>query len=112
MTISTHVLDASLGRPAAGMDVVLARRSDDGTWAVLRTGITDDDGRCPELTADLDVPVGIYQLAFATGDYFARSGTATFYPFVELTFGVADAGAHHHVPLLLSPFAFSTYRGS
>lgn len=111
MSISTHVLDASLGRPAVGMDLTLDRR-DDGSWTTLATGSTDDDGRCPELTADLEVGIGVYRLTFGTGDYFAHVGTETFYPVVELTFGVTDPGAHYHVPLLLSPFAFSTYRGS
>ena len=112
MSISTHVLDASLGRPARGMDLTLAQWGAAGPWTTLRTGTTDDDGRCPALTADLDVPAGIYRLTFGTGDYFARVGTETFYPVVELTFAVTDPGAHYHVPLLLSPFAFSTYRGS
>jgi 5-hydroxyisourate hydrolase len=112
MTISTHVLDASLGRPGVGVELTLARWSDDGSWTTLSTGSTNDDGRCPELAADLDVGIGVYRLSFGTGDYFARVGTETFYPVVELTFGVTDPGAHYHVPLLLSPFAFSTYRGS
>jgi 5-hydroxyisourate hydrolase len=112
MSISTHVLDASLGRPAPGMDLTLDRWDEDGTWTTLATGSTDDDGRCPGLTADLDLDAGVYRLTFGTGDYFARVGTDTFYPVVELTFGVTDPGAHYHVPLLLSPFAFSTYRGS
>ena len=112
MSISTHVLDASLGVPARGMAVVLQRHGDDGRWSELRSGTTNDDGRCPEIGDDLDVSVGTYRLRFATGEYFAAAGTETFYPVVDLTFEVVDAGAHHHVPLLLSPFAFSTYRGS
>jgi 5-hydroxyisourate hydrolase len=112
MSISTHVLDASVGRPAPGMDLTLDRWAADGTWTTLSTGSTNEDGRCPELTADLDLGLGVYRLTFGTGDYFARVGTETFYPVVELTFGVTDPGAHYHVPLLLSPFAFSTYRGS
>ena len=112
MIISTHVLDASVGRPASGMDPTLDRRGEDGSWGTLSAGSTDADGRCPELTAAVDVAVGEYRLTFATGDYFARAGTETFYPVVALTFTVTDAGAHHHVPLLLSPFAYSTYRGS
>jgi len=71
-----------------------------------------DDGRCPELTDAVDLAVGVYRLRFETGAWFARSGTRTFYPVVEITFEVVDASSHHHVPLLLSPFAYSTYRGS
>ena len=112
MSVSTHVLDASSGRPAQGMSVMLEQRAEDGSWTVLGTAVTDADGRCPDLSTEADVPAGVYRLTFATGAYFARAGTATFYPVVALTFGVADPGAHHHVPLLLSPFAFSTYRGS
>lgn len=112
MTVSTHVLDASIGRPARGMDLMLEQRAEDGAWTPLGTGATDEDGRCPDLTADLDLAVGIYRLSFATGDYFARVGAETFYPVVQVTFAVSDPGSHHHVPLLLSPFAFSTYRGS
>ena len=112
MTISTHVLDASLGVPARGMSLTLRRLDDDGGWTELRSGTTNDDGRCPELTADLEAPAGTYQLRFDTGGYFAQLGTETFYPVAELTFAVTDPGAHYHVPLLLSPFAFSTYRGS
>jgi 5-hydroxyisourate hydrolase len=112
MSISTHVLDATLGRPARGMNLTLGQWAEDGSWTTIGSASTDDDGRAPELTTGLDLPVGVYRLTFGTGDYFARAGTETFYPVVELTFGITDPGAHHHVPLLLSPFAFSTYRGS
>jgi 5-hydroxyisourate hydrolase len=108
MSISTHVLDATRGRPAAGMALRLERL--DGT--VVGHGTTDDDGRCPELTGGLSLDSGGYRLRFETGDWFARTGTPTFYPVVELVFEVTDSAAHYHVPLLLSPFAYSTYRGS
>ena len=108
MTISTHVLDAVAGVPAQGMSLRLERA--DG--ALVGTGHTNADGRCPELTEGLELEAGVYRLRFDTGDWFARSGTPTFYPTVELAFEVTDPGAHHHVPLLLSPFAYSTYRGS
>ena len=112
MTISTHVLDASAGAPAAGVSVTLSRLA--GSWLDVESGVTDADGRHRFLA---DVPAGTYCLTFGTGAYFAARAVATFYPEVAVTFtvpepaGDADAG-HFHVPLLLSPFAYSTYRGS
>lgn len=106
-TVSTHVLDASLGRPAEGVAVQLF--GPDG--AVLAEAVTDGDGRVSRLTLD-PLPAGDYRLVFATGEYFSRSGTSTFYPQVSVTFSIAGEGGHHHVPLLLSPYAYSTYRGS
>lgn len=109
MSISTHVLDAVSGGPAHGIELRLERA--DAATEVAR-GATDADGRCPELTEGLRLEAGTYRLHFETGAYFARTETPTFYPVVELVFEVTDAAAHYHVPLLLSPFAFSTYRGS
>ena len=108
MSISTHVLDAVAGHPAVGMTLRLELASGEA----VGNGTTDDDGRCPQLTAGLSLEAGSYRMVFDTGEWFARSGTSTFYPVVELVFEVTDPGAHYHVPLLLSPFAFSTYRGS
>jgi 5-hydroxyisourate hydrolase len=108
VTVSTHVLDAARGRPAQGVELRLER--EDGE--VLGRGTTNADGRCPELTDAVVLDVGRYRLRFETGAWFARTGTETFYPVVEVLFEVTDASAHHHVPLLLSPFAYSTYRGS
>ena len=105
MSLSTHVLDATTGRPAAGVAVSLSR---DG--AELTTGVTDDDGRIGTLAADLGA--GTYRLRFDTAGYFASQSVTGFYPEVLITFEVTDADAHHHVPLLLSPYAYSTYRGS
>ena len=104
--VTTHVLDAALGQPAARITVALS--GPDGT--VIALGETDADGRVPELGPDL-LPAGDYRLEFETGPYFAASGRATFYPRVTVDFILKDA-THHHVPLLLSPFAYSTYRGS
>jgi 5-hydroxyisourate hydrolase len=109
MTVSTHVLDASAGLPAAGVAVSLSFAGPSGGWVPVESGETDVDGRHRFGAA---TELGVYQLAFGTGTYFAGRGAATFYPEVTITFTVADAGAHHHVPLLLSPFAYSTYRGS
>jgi 5-hydroxyisourate hydrolase len=111
MTVSTHVLDAVAGRPAAGVRVALSFSPDAAAgWLVLESGETDADGRYRFGAA---TAAGTYRLAFGTGDYFAGRGIATFYPEVVITFTVADGGTgHYHVPLLLSPFAYSTYRGS
>jgi 5-hydroxyisourate hydrolase len=109
MTLSTHVLDASAGRPAAGVGVVLERHADGGGWSPAGTGATDDDGR---LRLPGAFPAGIYRITFASGAYFAARGVPTFYPEVTVTFEVSAQTEHYHVPLLLSPFAYSTYRGS
>jgi 5-hydroxyisourate hydrolase len=108
-TLSTHVLDAVSGRPAAGVALTLERRSDAG-WTPVGRGSTDADGRCAELASDGLEP-GVWRLVFDTGSYFAAAGVRGFYPEVCVVFAVTEPG-HHHVPLLLSPFAYSTYRGS
>ena len=105
--ISAHVLDASAGRPARGVEVELA----DITGQVLGTAITDIDGRVGDL-GPTELPAGEYEITFGTGDYFAGQQQATFYPSVVVRFAVAESEPHYHVPLLLSPFAYSTYRGS
>jgi 5-hydroxyisourate hydrolase len=105
-TLSTHLLDTATGRPAAGVAVVLS----DAGGAVLAEAVTDADGRIPALGGEL-VP-GDYRLAFDTGDYFARHGTTAFHPRVGVDFTVTADGEHYHVPLLLSPFGYTTYRGS
>jgi|SRR5689334_25075752 5-hydroxyisourate hydrolase len=116
MSLSTHVLDAGLGRPAEGVPIRLTRGADGAATAdrILFTAITDSDGRHRHQDAGKDVPLaaGIYELTFDTAAYFAASGQTGFYPKVTVTFEITDVAAHHHVPLLLSPFAFSTYRGS
>jgi 5-hydroxyisourate hydrolase len=109
MTVSTHVLDASTGQPAAGVAVSLAFAGPSGSWAAVESGETDGDGRHRFGAA---TAAGVYRLSFGTGAYFAGRGVAAFYPEVTITFTVADPGAHYHVPLLLSPFSYSTYRGS
>ena len=103
--LTTHVLDATAGAPATGVTVTLVE-ADGG---IVATGDTDADGRLA-LGPD-ELPAGEYALRFATGAYFAARSTPAFYPRVEIAFTVAGA-AHYHVPLLLSPFAYSTYRGS
>jgi 5-hydroxyisourate hydrolase len=110
MTLSTHVLDAGRGSPAAGVPVTLHRRVGEG-WELLGTGHTDSDGRVGGLVPDGITP-GVHRLDFDTGAYFAATGQTGFYPEVRVTFDVVDPDQHYHVPLLLSPFAYSTYRGS
>lgn len=105
--VTTHILDASLGRPAAEVRVVLQ----DAAGAGIAEGRTNADGRVADLGPEQLEP-GHYRLRFEVADYFARSGTETFYPVVTIDFAIADAGQHYHVPLLISPFAYSTYRGS
>ncbi|GAB4098267.1 hydroxyisourate hydrolase [Sinomonas halotolerans] len=108
--VTTHILDTAAGRPAAGVAVGLYARDGDG-WARIGAGTTDADGRAKGLGPER-LASGEYRLAFATGAYFAERGQETFFPEVSLAFTVDAAEEHYHVPLLLSPFAFSTYRGS
>jgi len=105
--VTTHVLDTARGRPAAGVPVVLQR--DDGS--VLAKARTDEDGRVADLGPG-DLAAGAYRLVFDTAAYFEATGQRGFYPEVAVTFTVADPAQHHHVPVLLSPYGYSTYRGS
>ena len=104
--ISTHILDTSVGRPAPGITVELSQEDH-----VVATGVTDADGRLMALGPER-LEAGTYRLRFATGEYFQQSGRETFYPSVSIDFSVGDPEEHFHVPLLISPFGFSTYRGS
>jgi 5-hydroxyisourate hydrolase len=108
-TLSTHVLDTALGHPAAGVPVSLARAS----GATLGAGVTDADGRVRSLLPDgASLGAGDYVLRFNLDAYFAQDGRQAFYPDVTIHFRVGAGGEHYHVPLLLSPFGYSTYRGS
>jgi 5-hydroxyisourate hydrolase len=109
--ISTHVLDTARGRPASGVPVVLEIRSEDG-WRELARASTDDDGRVQLLAAGASLIGGSYRLKFQTETYFTAHEIEGFYPEVSIVFEVRDAAQHYHVPLLLSPFGYSTYRGS
>jgi 5-hydroxyisourate hydrolase len=112
MTISTHVLDTSLGRPAANISVRLQRQDTDG-WIEVSRELTNADGRVAALVpAGAEAPPGAYRLLFDAGVYFARRGSQSFYSTVTIEFVARDPAAHYHVPLLLSPFGYSTYRGS
>jgi 5-hydroxyisourate hydrolase len=103
MTLSTHVLDTGRGMPAAGVPVWLERR-DDATWVAVASGVTDSDGRLRDWVPDAAWGPAVYRLVFATG--------GEFFPEVAVVFRVTEPDRHHHVPLLLSPYGYTTYRGS
>ena len=107
-TVSTHVLDTALGRPAAGVRVELEREG-----KVIESGVTDADGRVrDQYGKSTPLAPGIYLLRFLVDEYFSKDGLQHFYPEVIVTFRIEAMGEHYHVPLLLSPFGYSTYRGS
>jgi 5-hydroxyisourate hydrolase len=110
--ITTHVLDTAIGRAAAGVPITL-EHEEDGAWQALGKGVTDPDGRLRDLLPEGQRPAaGVYRLTFDTAAYFAASGEVSFYPTVQVVFRVTRPEEHHHVPLLLSPFGYSTYRGT
>jgi 5-hydroxyisourate hydrolase len=109
--ITTHVLDTSLGKPAASITVTLSVR-DGQTFRELGRGITDVDGRVRAFLPEPALTIGSYQLSFETEAYFRVSARQAFFERVTLEFYVADASQHYHVPLLLTPFGYTTYRGS
>jgi 5-hydroxyisourate hydrolase len=106
--ITTHVLDAVLGKPAVGIEIRL-EASQGGVWINVAAGITDADGRCRELIQD--AAAGIYRLTFLTGPYLKNKGRSTIYPEIAITFH-CDGREHYHLPLLLSDNNYTTYRGS
>jgi len=110
--ITTHVLDTARGRPAEGLAVFLECERE-GAWREIGRGVTDADGRVKALLAPgASLSAGVHRLTFETGPYFAGQHVAAFYPEVAVVFTITDPAQHHHVPLLLSPFGYSTYRGS
>ena len=112
MNITSHVLNTSTGQPAGGLVVYLYSLNEAGSWLEISRAITNKDGRIPgfELTEDELLP-GIYKLLFETKAWFTEQAVASFYPFVEIVFEAA-AAEHYHIPLLLNPFGYATYRGS
>ncbi len=114
--ITTHVLDTSTGRPGRGIPIELERAGTESVfsgaaeWQAVGSGVTDGDGRLRTLTPQ-PLAAGTYRLRFQTGAYFEANGQPSFFPLVEIQFTV-EAGQHYHVPLLLSPYGYSTYRGS
>jgi 5-hydroxyisourate hydrolase len=111
--ISTHVLDIVRGRPASGITVSLHKLSSSNQWEPLAIGTTDGDGRIRDML-DLRhvLTAGTYRLSYETADYFRVLGTASFFPEVTVTFLIENPMEHYHIPLLLSPYAYSTYRGT
>jgi 5-hydroxyisourate hydrolase len=109
--ISTHVLDTALGRPAAGVPVILDR-ADGQHWITCASCTTDADGRCPDLLPLAHVHAGRFRLTFATAAYFAALHQPTLYPEISIAFNVAADQSNYHIPLLLNPFGYTTYRGT
>lgn len=110
--VTTHVLDTSIGRPAAGVTVRLEVQGMGG-WRLVNERVTDADGRIEDLVPEEEgLEAAVYRLIFDTDAYFERRGVAGFYPRVSIDFEITEPSEHHHVPLLLSPFGYSTYRGS
>ena len=110
--ITTHVLDTARGKPADGVPIRLEHESPPGQWREIGRGVTDADGRLRSLTEGQALAGGTYRITFDTAAYFQSQSREGFYPHVSVTFVVRDPSQHFHVPLLLSPFGFSTYRGS
>jgi 5-hydroxyisourate hydrolase len=110
--ITTHVLDITQGLPARGVRIELEQKQGE-KWLALGSGVTDGDGRLRDLLPqESDLRPGMYRLRFLTGEYFARLGITALHPFIEVVFDARDDRAHYHIPLLVSPHAYSTYRGS
>lgn len=110
--ITTHVLDTSKGKPAQGVHIVLEKLNADGTLTELGKGETNIDGRLPDLlTSEAKLAPGLYRLVFDTASYFKAQSVKAFYPSISITFETTDQ-SHYHVPLLLNPYGYSTYRGS
>jgi 5-hydroxyisourate hydrolase len=109
--ITTHVLDTSIGRPGQGISLVLEGQHGEG-WREIARGVTNNDGRVADLlAAGKTLEKGIYRITFDTAAYFKKNGKKGFYPYVSIVFEIED-GSHYHVPLLLNPYGYSTYRGS
>jgi len=109
--ITTHVLDTSRGRPAAELKIELHIKSGEN-WKSVGAGVTDENGRCNALLGEAPLAAGTYRLTFHAGPYFKAQHVETFYSDIPIIFEVRDARTHYHVPLLISPFGYSTYRGS
>lgn len=109
--LTTHVLDTATGRPAVGVPISLDRQAAGG-FVRVASGSTNHDGRLPGLLPEGGLDAGVWRLTFDTAAYFAASGTRGFYPEVQVVFEVTAPDQHHHVPLLLAPYGYATYRGS
>jgi 5-hydroxyisourate hydrolase len=112
-TLSTHVLDTSRGKPAGDMPVRLEREEAPEKWKLVGSGRTDQNGRCGQLLTEGEkLAAGNYRLSFDTKSYFATQKIEGLYPLVQVLFAVPDGDAHFHIPLLLSPNGYTTYRGN
>jgi len=115
--ITSHVLDTSRGKPAEGITISLfelnVSSKSEGEWSLLAEGKTNSDGRVPDLLAqERFLPAGNYRVHFAISDYFSALNEQAFYPYVDIVFNISGDGDHYHIPLLLTAFGYSTYRGS
>lgn len=110
--ITSHILDTSAGTPANGVFISLMQQQGDD-WLMLGSGATDEDGRVSSFSeTESALLAGIYKLTFYLSDYYREKGQSSFYPFVDVVFEIEGDGQHYHVPLLLNPYGYSTYRGS
>jgi 5-hydroxyisourate hydrolase len=111
--ITTHVLDTALGTPAKDIPVLLSQSEPDQQeqWTTIAEGITNEDGRVPDFGPER-LLAGTYRMRFSLAPYLSATGQAVFYPYADVVFSISGAGEHYHIPLLLSPFGYSTYRGS
>lgn len=114
MGLSTHILDTALGRPAAGVTLVLTHLGlqGSGEWEEVGHGMTDTDGRCRILLGENPLAAGLYKLHFAVSAYYAKHAMEGLYPWIEISFVVRDPSQHYHIPLLLTANGYTTYRGS
>ena len=110
--LTTHVLDTARGMPAVGVPICLERRDEAGSFHRIAEGKTNEDGRLPGLLEEGQLQVGVYRMTFDIETWEKGLGQSGFYPYAQVVFRVEDTGQHHHVPLLLSPYGYSTYRGS
>jgi 5-hydroxyisourate hydrolase len=111
--ISTHILDIALGKPAKDVPVKLEKQSSSGSWRLLASARTDQDGRCAQLLPQSEaLSAGVYRLVFDIQSYFASQKIEALYPVIDITFRVREVESHFHIPLLLSPNGYTTYRGS
>ena len=110
--ISTHILDLARGEPATGVAVQLEFEQTPGNWRALNSMHTDKDGRCAHLLAGSELSAGVYRLRFEVAGYFAQRDVESLYPLVEVTFRVRGGESNFHIPLLLSPAGYTTYRGT
>ena len=111
MSLSTHILDTTLGKPAASVTLILLELRD-GVWTELAGGTTDIDGRCKTLLGNHPMQATTYELTFMTAPYFNAQGITSLYPYVKITFTITDPAQHYHIPLLLTANGYTTYRGS